>query len=60
MIVISPEDELTTIDSETKVALRSTVPNGFRVVAKETTDETPSVEPSLGNSQVEDSYYGGA
>ena len=53
MIVISPEDELTTIDSETKVALRSTVPNGFTVVAMETTEETPSIEPSLENSQVE-------
>lgn len=54
MIVISPEADLTTIGSETKVALRSAVPSGFTVVAKETTAETASVvEPSVSNSQME-------
>jgi hypothetical protein len=53
MIVISPEADLTTIGSETKVALRSAVPSGFTVVTKETSGETASVEPSVSNSQME-------
>lgn len=53
MIVISPEADLTTIGSETKVALRSAVPSGFTVVAKETSGETLSVEPSVSDSQME-------
>jgi len=54
MIVVSPEADLTTIVSETKVALRSTVPSGFTVVPKEKGGEienpeatsTPQMEPA--------------
>lgn len=55
MIVVSPEADLTTIGSETKVALRSTVPNGFTVVAMEKSGEPASAEPSPSNAQVEPS-----
>jgi len=53
MIVISLEDELTTISSETKVALRSAVPSGFTVVAREKSGEAESPEPSATDSQME-------
>ena len=53
MIVISPEADLTTIATETNVALRSAVPSGFTVVAKDTSGETVSVEPSVSDSQME-------
>lgn len=52
MIVISPEADLTTIVSETKVALRSIVPNGFTVVAKEKSGEPPSAEPTRSDAQM--------
>jgi len=44
MLVVSPESDLTTIGSETKVALRSAVPSGFTVVAKENAGEPASAE----------------
>lgn len=53
MIVVSPEADLTTIGSEAKVALRSTVPSGFTVVSKEKSGEAESAEPSASNSQME-------
>jgi hypothetical protein len=46
MIVISPEADLTTIGSETKVALRSAVPSGFTVVVKEKTSAPSTAEPT--------------
>ena len=51
MIVISPEADLTTIGSETKVALRSTVPSGFTVVAKENSAEQ-NAEPSPAGTEM--------
>lgn len=53
MIVISPDVDLTTIASETKVTLRSTVPRGFNVVAMETPAESVSTEPTTTNSETE-------
>ncbi len=46
MLVVSPEDELTTIGTETKVALRSAIPNGFTVVAKEKSDDVATADSS--------------
>jgi hypothetical protein len=53
MIIISSEAELTAVGSETKVVLRSTVPSGFTVVAKEESGEPESAEPSASNAQME-------
>lgn len=67
MIVISPEADLNTIASETKVSLRSTVPSGFNVVARERNEyatkpestpitaepETPTTEPSPANFETQ-------
>lgn len=55
MIVVSPERDLTTIGSETKVALRSAVPSGFTVIAKEKTGEPATVEPAPLTAQMEPS-----
>ncbi len=46
MLVVSPEDELTTIGPETKVALRSAIPNGFTVVAKDKSDDLATADSS--------------
>ena len=40
MIVVSPDADITEISSETNVALRSAVPNGFRVVPRQPIDRT--------------------
>jgi hypothetical protein len=53
MLVISPDADLTTIGSEIKVVLRSAVPSGFNVVAKETPAEAVSAEPTTTNSETE-------
>jgi len=56
MIVISPEADLTTIGSETKVAMRSAVPSGLNVVARESNPDEgipPVPEPVASNSQME-------
>lgn len=52
MIVVSPEADLTTIGSETKVALRSTVPSGFTVVPRETSAGSPNAEPSPASTEM--------
>lgn len=52
MIVVSPEADLTTIGSETKVALTSTVPSGFTVVPKEKSAESPNAEPSPASTEM--------
>ena len=44
MIVISPEADLNTVGSETKVSLRSTVPTGFNVVARERSEDATKLE----------------
>lgn len=51
MIVVSPEADLTTIVADTKLALRSSVPTGFTVVAREKTVEASTVEPSAASSE---------
>lgn len=53
MLVVSPEADLTTISSGTRVALRSTVPNGFAVVPKENGGVTESMEPSAAPTTTE-------
>lgn len=55
MIVVSPETDLTTIGSETKVALSSVVPSGFTVIAKEKIPEPATVEPAPVTDQMEPS-----
>lgn len=45
MIVVSPESDLTAIGPETKISLRSAVPEGFAVVPREAKTETANVEP---------------
>lgn len=40
MIVVSPDADITSISSETNVALRSAVPSGFSVVPRETIGST--------------------
>lgn len=47
MIVVSPESDLTAIGPETKISLRSVVPEGFAVVPREAKSETASVEPTV-------------
>lgn len=46
MIVVSPERDLTAIAADTKISLRSAVPEGFAVAAREVKTEVTSVEPS--------------
>lgn len=46
MIVVSPESDLTVISPETKIALRSAVPEGFAVIPREAKAETAMVEPA--------------
>jgi hypothetical protein len=55
MIVVSPESDLTSIGSETKVALRSAVPSGFTVIAKEKSSEPVTTEPPAANAPMEPS-----
>jgi hypothetical protein len=55
MIVVSPEADLTTISSETTVALRSAVPSGFAVIAKEKIREPATAEPAPVSAQMEPS-----
>ena len=45
MIVVSPEADLTAIGPETKISLRSAVPEGFAVIPREAKTETANVEP---------------
>ena len=60
MIVVSPEADLTAIGSETKISLRSVVPDGFAVVPRESqpdparnaTSEEPAVEPNASNVEM--------
>lgn len=44
MVVLSPEDGLTTIGPKTKVALRSAIPNGFTVIAKERNEDIAPID----------------
>lgn len=55
MLVLSPQDELTAIGTETKVALRSSIPNGFTTVAKEKSDEAVDVASNTTETQMEPS-----
>jgi hypothetical protein len=47
MIVVSPESDLTAIGPETKISLRSAVPEGFAVIPREAKTETANVEPTV-------------
>lgn len=55
MLVVSPQDELTSIEPDAKVALRSSIPNGFTTVAKEKSDEAADVASNTTETQMEPS-----
>lgn len=46
MIVVSPESDLIAIGPETKISLRSAVPEGFAVIPREAKTETANVGPT--------------
>jgi len=48
MIVVSPETDLTAISPDTRISLRSVVPEGFTVVPREMKTEMASAESSTG------------